>query len=526
MADTGWVDPGSGANLARSGSSEPWQNASYVTADDSAYAQTPTPVTELNAANDYTDYLRAYNFGLSSSIPSGATIDGIEARWERRIFRTYNTTWTVDLDNSGSNTGRIYLIDETGATAGNHKGISTDWTTSWVVESIGGATDLWGWSATRTKVVDADFGFALSVRCAATGLGSGYAGVDYMQIRVYYTTAVNGSAALSADASVSAVAKVRKFAQSFLGASSSVSVQAIARLFAQSTLTSYATLESQGVAGLFAQSSLAGDASLTAQGIVRLFAQPSLTAEATLSATGIAKVFAQSSLNASADLSTSVIVRLFGEASSVADSALNATAAVWVPAQSSLTAQAVTSAVAVVRTFPQSNLSANASLEANGIAKTFAQCFLDADSSLAATGIGKFVWASSSLLGDAILSGDAFATPQFGEALLEAASDISADALVLAFGNVALGAKAALSASAFATPQFGIASLEAFASLIVHRDVFRWALDDSIVGEDTDVRKLFVQLARDGLPLSPSAGEFYERRLLAIPSIESTQTNP
>lgn len=461
MPDTGWKIAGAGANVARSGSEGSWGTTSEVTSDNGIGA-----VFGDNAisTNEYSDYLRASSFGLSSSIPSGATIDGIEVRWERRATNTSS----YDLDNSGSNNGRIQLVDETGTLAGNHKGDPDDWTTGWVLRTAGGATDLWGWAATRAKVIDTNFGFVLSVRAVTSwSLQTRSAHVDAMWVRIYYSTTVNGSAVLSADASLTATARVRKFGQANLSADATLNTQGAARTFAQGVLSANATVVAQGAARLFAQSNLTADATLSAQGVARKFAQSALSADATLTAQGTA-----------------------------------------------------------ISGSPTANLSANATLSAQGIARTFAQSSLSANATLSATGIGKFVWGQSLLQATAFLAGSAFATPQFADATLLAEAELASYAIVRDFGNAALDATGVLVASAFATPQFGQAALFAEAFLVLRRDVYRWALDDSVVGEDTDIRKLYVQMARDGLPIAPTSGDFYERRILEIPTISRTQTSP
>ncbi len=184
MADTGWVLPGTGS-LNTSVGTETWETPGGITGIGGAAA-----VIDWSTGTKSSYYLRASNFGFS--IPSGATIDGIEIRY----LRSMNSV-TDSLE-----TKRIRLVDDSGTVRSTDRAVAGQWPTSPALEAVGGAADLWGESAgfwTPAKINDADFGVVIQAGTVSSGVTPD-GEVDYVQIRVHYTestgTPVSNTASL------------------------------------------------------------------------------------------------------------------------------------------------------------------------------------------------------------------------------------------------------------------------------------------------------------------------------------------
>jgi hypothetical protein len=164
MPDTGFVIAGTGTNDTSIGTAA-WNAPGRITTDDNSYS-------EILGGSVTSNYLRASNFGFA--IPAGATIDGIEARIERKsIFGGPD-----GLDNS------IKLFNASGVAAGNEKSTGAAWPSSTTVTTLGGATDLWGLTPSEADVEDIDWGWAISGTTVDSWLQ-----VDLMEMKVYYTLA-------------------------------------------------------------------------------------------------------------------------------------------------------------------------------------------------------------------------------------------------------------------------------------------------------------------------------------------------
>ena len=165
MADTGATLPGLGSNEDRDGKVD-WSNPTNIQ-------------TEANTASctigryDYGDWLRASQFGFS--IPSGATIDGIQVD----INRTQGSTGICDSS--------LRLVDADGNNVGDDKASATSWPGSAGTATYGGATDKWNASPTPAMVNDADFGVRLSAENTYRLTPTAY--VNWIKITVYYTEA-------------------------------------------------------------------------------------------------------------------------------------------------------------------------------------------------------------------------------------------------------------------------------------------------------------------------------------------------
>lgn len=181
MASTGWTIAGTGANNADAGD-KAWSNPGNATnTDDAQYAG----VGDIPKSTGTSQYLHMTNFGLS--VPSGATIDGIEAR-----VRGGSAVANQIADNT------IQLIVG-GSRAGANNASATKWPTysNRANADYGGASNLWSLSPTRADVVASNFGLAVRVT-QTSGSGTGYARVYSVWLNVHYTEATGNTGAFFA----------------------------------------------------------------------------------------------------------------------------------------------------------------------------------------------------------------------------------------------------------------------------------------------------------------------------------------
>jgi len=145
-----------------------WTNPANIGASNNVYA------TAALSYNQYTYRLKAQGFDFST-IPDGATIDGILVEIERKasVVNIYDY--------------RVQLLNASGSLVGDNKASATWYTTRDVIASYGGATDKWSASPTVAMVKDADFGVVLSVYCNNYFGGTVY--VDCIRMTIYYTEA-------------------------------------------------------------------------------------------------------------------------------------------------------------------------------------------------------------------------------------------------------------------------------------------------------------------------------------------------
>ncbi len=168
MADTGFLFPGTGANRPID-SNDDWGVPSRITADNGLTAS-----VQLLTVGESSDGLAASNFDFSS-IPTGATIDGIEIRVGDYTAALEDLAWDVC---------KLILADDTDGSE-NKSSELLDWTTSNQTDEAGGSSDLWGENITRANVTDVDWGFfvvAKNISGVPTAL------VDFLQMKVYHTT--------------------------------------------------------------------------------------------------------------------------------------------------------------------------------------------------------------------------------------------------------------------------------------------------------------------------------------------------
>lgn len=173
MASSGPNNPGTGANVSGVGSAV-WLSPSFITSSDNVRSEANSGISGIVVSQ----WLQATNFGFT--IPTGATIDGIEVNIERNA--SYNSVQRYTRDN-------IVKLIIGGSVVGTS---NADTVTKWpnggdAVKTYGGSTDLWGNSIAYTDVNASNFGVALSVETRGLKPAGCISAVDNMTITVYYT---------------------------------------------------------------------------------------------------------------------------------------------------------------------------------------------------------------------------------------------------------------------------------------------------------------------------------------------------
>lgn len=168
-ADTGWLQSSSIVDqLSDCANGNTWGTTSNAATSNNTYATVGVGV--LKPASRC---LFATQF--NASIPSGATINGIEARREAKATTGGGTVQDA----------RIKLI-VAGTASGNNRATGTTYTTTDVVETVGSATDLWGLTLSDTDVTASNFGIELGVAGSAL-TGNRTVSIDDLEIKIYYT---------------------------------------------------------------------------------------------------------------------------------------------------------------------------------------------------------------------------------------------------------------------------------------------------------------------------------------------------
>lgn len=169
MPSVGPRSPGTGSNNTSIGSVA-WSSTGNITSSDDLSAV--TSASSIQTSN----YLQATNFGFSSVLPAGSTIDGILVEVERR-----RDIGGFVYDNS------IRLRKSTGYVGSNKANTSTDWPTTDTYASYGGSSDLWGTTWTYDEVTHTDFGVGVSVSLQGDSETPSTARVDHVRMTITYT---------------------------------------------------------------------------------------------------------------------------------------------------------------------------------------------------------------------------------------------------------------------------------------------------------------------------------------------------
>jgi MSHA biogenesis protein MshQ len=156
-------------NLAGIGT-QAWSNPGRAVSSNTSYAT-------VSLDGTISQYLYCHDFGFA--VPAGATINGITVNVERRSSLT---------GNGGSRDSSVSLVSG-GVVVGSNLATATAYTTSDVVESHGGATNLWGAAWTPATVNAGAFGVAFAATKASSSGAAHIVYVDHIQILVDYTPA-------------------------------------------------------------------------------------------------------------------------------------------------------------------------------------------------------------------------------------------------------------------------------------------------------------------------------------------------
>lgn len=180
MADTGWVLAGQGRAVNRtSGTGAGWTNPGNITTDDGTNAAYSLSAT---VAAVFSHWIVADQFDFSS-VPSGATINGVEVRGQ------------LSVNNAAGSTIHAVVIGKDDSTQGTEKAPATAVTTSPVDYDNGSASDLWGLTLSDAEVKSSNFQARISVR-NGTGFSTRNFSADAIWMRVTYTPdiTIDGSA--------------------------------------------------------------------------------------------------------------------------------------------------------------------------------------------------------------------------------------------------------------------------------------------------------------------------------------------
>ena len=122
--------------------------------------------------------------GLSSTIPAGATINGITVKIERYNSFVPDATSITIVDNA------IYLTKDGSTTVGSNKSTGATWQSSDnnTTVDFGGSADLWGTTLTAAEVNASTFGVMISPALTFDNSDSGSSvNIDQVTITVDYT---------------------------------------------------------------------------------------------------------------------------------------------------------------------------------------------------------------------------------------------------------------------------------------------------------------------------------------------------
>lgn len=142
---------------------EAWVNVNNAKVSDNSRA-----VATL--INQTSNYLKATNFGFS--IPSGATIDGIEIKIERLCTGDHCTD------------GDRARIVKSGTIGSSNKIVT--WPSTEAIQTLGSSTDLWGETWTVDDINASTTGFVVAAKDVDGGENNIFS-VDHITMTVYYT---------------------------------------------------------------------------------------------------------------------------------------------------------------------------------------------------------------------------------------------------------------------------------------------------------------------------------------------------
>ena len=144
-----------------------WTDPNNAKTANDTYA---TVALDNGVGGPESDYLALYNFGFS--IPTNATVDGVEVTWFRKCdggeIRDFN----------------VLLYGDSG-TQGDDKGVADFWPTSEGSAVYGGPADTWGLTLNPASINTTNFGCVISAEFVGALTDTAY--VDNASITVTYT---------------------------------------------------------------------------------------------------------------------------------------------------------------------------------------------------------------------------------------------------------------------------------------------------------------------------------------------------
>ena len=167
MAVTDWISPRT-VNQDSDGvdGAVAWSNVDNVKTQNDTYATVSLSGPQNGSAN----FLLCTNFD-ASSVPVGATIDGMEARVD-------------EYADASNDNGTFQAIDDTGTIVGAFQAVSSPASEDTdTYESVGGSTDKWSVDLTEDMVKNPAFG--VSYQTSSGGAVNWF--VDHIQIRLYHS---------------------------------------------------------------------------------------------------------------------------------------------------------------------------------------------------------------------------------------------------------------------------------------------------------------------------------------------------
>jgi hypothetical protein len=162
------ADFDTGYTIAGSASGSGWSSVGNIYTSNNAYATYNLP------GSSYSTYVKVYNFDFSA-IPDTANILGVYVRVQGRG----QLNGVIRINN-------IYLLDTSGAAAGDNKGPASYFAISDSNRYFGGSSDLWGNALTPAWVKNSNFGVTLRLYSSYTKTATGY--IDFIQMGVTYQT--------------------------------------------------------------------------------------------------------------------------------------------------------------------------------------------------------------------------------------------------------------------------------------------------------------------------------------------------
>lgn len=184
----------SGSANALSSTGATWSNAGNI------YTVNSSEATSTISGNGTSQIITVSGFGLS--LPSWVSIAGFEVIVTRR--NSAGGTMTDSM---------VQLYDGSAQVGTNKADTSTAWPTTSTGKTYGSPTDMWGTTLTASQISTSGFGVSFRATCTTTLTCR----VDAVQLKVYYSTAQNGSGSLTGVSSSTALGTIIQTVTSSVG---------------------------------------------------------------------------------------------------------------------------------------------------------------------------------------------------------------------------------------------------------------------------------------------------------------------